>query len=229
MAHERTIWKGLAAGAVSGLAATWIMTQYQVGSQKLMQKLKQSRSAEEQPGGWQNQQQPDNAENPTVTVAKKITGAVGAQVPEDKKQLAGNVVHYGFGTAMGVFYGLLSEFVPATTTARGVVYGAGLWAAADELTLPAAGLAKWWPEYPLEVHANALAAHIVYAKSMDEIYRGVRRLLDLAVEPSVKLGKTDFRPPRVHPRAARPVVVRARRFGGEPLSERERKKTRRVG
>jgi hypothetical protein len=166
-AQSRELWNGLISGLIGGLAATFVMTQYQVNSTKLINRL---RHEQPQQGG---------SESTTAVVADKITEAIaGSRIPPERRNLAGNLVHYGFGTLMGATYGVLNEVLPATNAGRGLAYGAALWAAADEVALPATGLAKWWPEYPIHVHANALGAHLAYAATLDGLRRAVRSLLE---------------------------------------------------
>lgn len=204
--QPRELWKGLLSGLIGGLAATLVMTQYQVNSAKLINSLRQ-----EQP-------QQGAGESTTVAVADKITQAIaGSRVPPERRNLAGNLVHYGFGTLMGATYGVLHEVLPATSAGRGLAYGAALWAAADELALPASGLAKWWPEYPIHVHANALGAHLVYAATLDGIRRTVRSLLESQRKEEAE--SAHFRQPQgVSRKYGRVLVRRYSRFGakGEP-------------
>jgi hypothetical protein len=47
---------------------------------------------------------------------------LGRPLPEDKKPLAGTLVHDTFGAAMGALYGGLAEVVPAIT-GFGLTYG----------------------------------------------------------------------------------------------------------
>ena len=53
-------------GAIAGAAATWVMTQYQVNSKKLMQKVQ---GQQQQQSGGGEQQQQSGSQNPTVAVA----------------------------------------------------------------------------------------------------------------------------------------------------------------
>jgi uncharacterized membrane protein YagU involved in acid resistance len=185
---EQRIWKGLISGLAAGLIGTWVMTQYQVNSQAAIQKLRsrhQPAAAEEPPASpTEEQQEPQEApENPIVAVADRIARRVaGRALPADKKEVAGNLVHYGFGTLIGGLYGVLRELWPPAGAAHGVAYGAVVWASVDEALLPATGLAKWAPEYPAYVHANVLGAHLVYAVTLDSARRLFDPLLDRAVE-----------------------------------------------
>jgi putative membrane protein len=189
----RKPWKAMVSGIAAGLAATWVMTQYQVNSQKLISRI---RREPPQQGG----------ESTTVAVAKRVTRSFsGRELPPEWVPFAGNAVHYGFGASMGALYGILTEFLPAVSAGRGLAYGAAVWAMADEVALPAAGMAKWWPEYPTRVHANALAAHLVYASALDTVHRGLHSLLDLGQS-------------RGQHRLASPSTRRFSRFGLERKS-----------
>jgi uncharacterized membrane protein YagU involved in acid resistance len=230
--HGREAWKGLVSGLASGLAATWIMTEYQVNAPKLFAKIQsrgeQPREGESPQQSESQQQSPQTSEteNPTIKVADTIARKLAKrELPPDRRQTAGNLVHYAHGTLMGGLYGVLREVWPPVSAAHGVAYGAALWAAGDELALPALGLAKWAPEYPFKIHANALGAHLVYAFSLDSIYVGVRRLLDLAskrasskkasreIEEEIEI--TEFRPVRERSAFQAPVTRAKETFGKE--------------
>ena len=227
---DRRLGKALLSGLAGGLAATWVMTQYQVNSQKVIGKLQSrgNRQAEEEaaPSEPQPREEPESS---TVKMAGLIARKVaGKELPQGRKQLAGNLVHYAFGTLVGGVYGVLREVWPTSSAAHGVPYGAAVWAGVDEIALPAIGLAKWAPEYPFQVHANALGAHLVYALTLDGASRGVRHLLNQGsgkaelqeLDPRSKEWeetKTELRPSRMHPRAANPAS-----------SGPERKRTRRT-
>ena len=55
-------------------------------------------------------------------------------------------------------------------------FGATVWLAADDITLPAVGLAEWPTEYPLSTHAYALASHLVYGLTTEAVRRAVRSI-----------------------------------------------------
>jgi len=56
-------------------------------------------------------------------------------------------------------------------------FGAAVWAIADEGIVPAAGLSKSPTEYPLSIHAYALASHLVYGLTTELVRRTVRKAL----------------------------------------------------
>lgn len=116
-------------------------------------------------------------ENATVKVATAISEKVLSRpLPEDRKQQAGQAVHYGFGTLVGGLYGAVAEEAPVLAIAGGVPFGAALWLAADEVAVPALRLAPPPTHVPAKTHLSALGAHLVYGLVLEGVRRGVRAL-----------------------------------------------------
>jgi putative membrane protein len=162
---EPDIVKGIVAGLVAGLAATWV-------KDKVQTKISEIQSSGEQ--------QPSSSEEPsTVKAAEVVSEKVFQHELSDReKEKAGPAVDYSFGSAMGGLYGGLAEAVPEIRAGEGLAYGTGLWLVADEIGVPAAGLAKWPHKYPMSVHLNALAGHLVYGFTLEVVRRVFRRTLD---------------------------------------------------
>jgi uncharacterized membrane protein YagU involved in acid resistance len=97
-------------------------------------------------------------------------------VPEDYKPVAGELVHYAFGGAIGAIYGAAAAKTPDVTAWGGLPFGATVWLIADEMGVPLAGLSKAPTEYPLSKHASALAAHLVYGATTEAVRRLIVRL-----------------------------------------------------
>jgi putative membrane protein len=172
MSRAARIGKSVAIGAVSGLAASWVMNQYWAAEYKLKQKL-QPRDANTS----QQEQRQHEPENPTVEVAQAvIRTATGHNLPQEHKQQAGAAVHYAFGAGMGALYGLLAEVAPISRTGFGLAYAAALWLAADEILVPALKLSDPPDQYPLSKHLEGLGAHLVYGATTE----GLRRALQWA-------------------------------------------------
>jgi uncharacterized membrane protein YagU involved in acid resistance len=165
--RDAEIWKGTAAGALGGLVASWVMNELST----LMQK-----AASNGGNGRQQQQQPaeQEPEDPTQTTAEKISELAGIRLNKEQKQKAGTVVHYAFGAVMGAVYGAAAEVLPPVKSLAGLPYGAALFVAADEVTLPALGLAKPPTEYPLSRHLSGLGQHLVYGVTTEIVRRALR-------------------------------------------------------
>ena len=80
------------------------------------------------------------------------------------------------GAASGAIYGGVAELVPDVTAGAGMPFGAAVWLVADDITLPAVGLAKWPTEYPVSTHAYALASHLVYGLTTEAVRRAARSI-----------------------------------------------------
>jgi putative membrane protein len=165
MAH-RSLWKGLVAGALGGLAATYVMTQFQNGWSKLTSRNKPEET-------------PQSHEDPsTVKAADKLYVAIkGEHLPDDKKELYGNLFHYGTGALTGITYGILSEFSPLARKGFGTAFGSALFVTADEIAVPLAGLSKSFKEYPLKVHLHAWASHLVFGSALEASRLTTRKAL----------------------------------------------------
>ena len=76
--------------------------------------------------------------------------------------LAGELTHYAFGAVNGAIYGALAELYPWTTGGCGLLFGVGVFLAADESSMPALGLIPPpWSETPA-AQLEHLAAHLVF-------------------------------------------------------------------
>ena len=163
--RSRSVWRGAAAGVVGGLVASWVMTQFQSAMSKPSQKSQPQPSSE-------------SGDDATVKTANKISeSAAGHTLTSEEKKVAGPLVHYVFGSAMGAVYGALAEAAPVTTRGWGLPFGTALWFGADEVAVPALKLAKPPAEYPASTHASALAAHLVYGATTEGVRRAVRAIM----------------------------------------------------
>jgi len=183
--HENgNILKGVAAGLIGGLFASWTMNQFQAAWSRLTEGFEKSHGAQSmQPGeGGDPDQTPnqnkEDQDDATVKTAKAISEHVfGHTLKESEKHAAGAAVHYAFGTATGGLYGALAELAPEVTTGAGIPFGAVFWAVADETAVPLLGLSKGPTEYPISTHVYALASHLVYGVTTEATRRVVRDIL----------------------------------------------------
>jgi uncharacterized membrane protein YagU involved in acid resistance len=183
-AKRPSVLRGIITGATAGIAATLIMDQFlkltsagQKAVEKQM-KLAQGEStweiAHEQA---QQEQQAAQQEGSTEIVARKIASAAGKTLDKEKKKTAGQVVHYTFGTLMGIVYGVSAEFIPEVSTGAGTAFGTILFLGADELAVPAFQLSPAPTETPAKDHLQHWAAHVVYGGSLELVRSLVRRFI----------------------------------------------------
>lgn len=182
------VFRGMAAGMLAGLAASWVMNEFQ--------QLRPQRQPEPRPEGGRPRREPqqeahqrepqqedhgqssEEEEDATVKTARKISQRVlHRDLSECEKQIAGPAVHYAYGSLVGAVYGGLSELLPITSAGLGLPFGAALWLLGDEVAVPALGLGKSPTEYPPEVHADALSSHLMYGLTTDVVRRFLRHVV----------------------------------------------------
>jgi putative membrane protein len=184
-------WKGCAAGLAGGLAATLVMTGFQTAWNAATKEKtsnggrSDSRRAEDsgkngQEMGQQSQPRAES-ENPTEKVASKVVGIAGTELSPDGKKTGGTVVHYAFGTLMGAVYGTALEFAPREYRRKalgsGLLLGTALFAAADEVALPALHLTEGPTEIPASMHVYGLVSHLVYGATTGLLTRTLRKVM----------------------------------------------------
>jgi uncharacterized membrane protein YagU involved in acid resistance len=168
---NRNAWKGLVAGVVGGVVASWTMDRLQYwwlsfggGDERELQQAPSEEGNREEPA--------------TVKTASAISeGVFGHSLTAREKEIAGPIVHYAVGTTAGAVYGLAAEYEPDVTTLAGIPFGAAFWMVVDEGALSLLGLAKGPTAYPISTHAYALASHLVFGLSAEVVRSIVRRAL----------------------------------------------------
>jgi len=184
-AHQPSVLRGIITGATAGIAATLIMDQFfklTSAGQKAVEKQRKLAQGE---SPWeiaheqvQQQQQAAEQEDSTEIVARKIARATGKTLDKEQKKTAGRVVHYAFGTLMGIVYGVSAELIPEATTGAGTAFGTLLYLSADEVAVPALQLSPA-PTLgaPATDRLQHWAAHVVYGGSLELVRSLLRRFI----------------------------------------------------
>lgn len=165
--REKDVFKGIIAGAVGGLVAAFVMTQYQALTEKLSET-----AGEKKPKG--RKETPAN-----VKAAMMVSENVfGHKLTKAEKDPAGEAMHYVMGGVSGAIYGATAELTGSTATiGAGLPFGSAVWAVADDVVVPALGLSKSPTAYPLSTHAYALTSHWVYGLTTEIVRKAVRKML----------------------------------------------------
>ena len=172
-------WQGLVAGAVGGFVAAWAMEQFQARfSQVTDDRLDEAQRRSGHAPTWSGRshdQVSGEARPATVRTADAAAEAtIGRRLDPSEQDAAGPLMHYGFGTAVGAVYGALAETRPELTRLAGVPFGLGVWASADEIGVPAAGLSRPPWERPLRAHTYSMLSHAVYGLTTEAVRKMVR-------------------------------------------------------
>jgi putative membrane protein len=147
------LWTEIAAGTLGGLAGAFVMGLAGAGLSKIL--------------GSKTQGGPQDA---TVLAAQRL---LGRELRADQKPMAAQVVHYGFGAAMGALYGAASAAARPARAGAGMGFGAALYFGAHALAVPRLGLAESPLDTPLVDEAAEFAAHLVYGAVTEGVRRAV--------------------------------------------------------
>jgi uncharacterized membrane protein YagU involved in acid resistance len=175
-------WQGLVAGAVGGFVASWAMERCQARlSQAAGDGLDAAQRRSGRPARWSARTQDQASRQPrpaTIQTAELAAVATaGRRLSPSEQDVAGPLMHYGFGIAVGAVYGALAETRPELTRFGGVPFGLGVWASADEVTVPALGLSAAPWDRPLRAHSYSMLSHAVYGLTTEAVRKVVRSRL----------------------------------------------------
>jgi uncharacterized membrane protein YagU involved in acid resistance len=107
---------------------------------------------------------------PSETAVEAIARAIGAPQPSpETREKLGSLFHFAFGAAAGTIYGALAARHPVVTAGHGTLYGTAVLALADEIGVPALGLAPGPTETPLHAHAYAWVGHLGYGVALETV------------------------------------------------------------
>ncbi|HWR16772.1 MAG TPA: DUF1440 domain-containing protein [Terriglobales bacterium] len=173
--EARNISKGIVTGIVGGLVASWMMDQFQAVESRVQQAWQKSAHREQKPDSAYSEPDSDNA---TMKVADRLANLVANRhLTKEQKKKAGPIVHYAYGALIGGLYGGISEVFPLARLGAGTGYATAAWLFGDEIAVPKLGLSKPPEEFPLSVHANALASHLVYGVTTHAVHKGLRAVI----------------------------------------------------
>ena len=151
-------------GAAAGLSAAFVMNCFQMLWGKASDTISGSDKEQDDPG------QPATVKA-VDTLERTATGKSPSQ---DGLQVAGNLLHYGFGVLIGAAYGMASSSSPNMRAGNGTLYGGLVWLVADEALVPAAGLSPPATQVSASTHIYALVSHLVFGAALDASLRVIR-------------------------------------------------------
>lgn len=173
--HNGHLARGIVAGIVGGLVASWVMNEFMENLGPQLTKAVQGDEARIEPQA-QEGEKPDDATMKTAdAVVSAVTG--GRHLSHEEKEKGGPIVHYAFGALMGAVYGAVAEELPLTTIGFGTGFGAALFTGADMIAVPALHLSGSSEDSPVSSLATPFVAHLVYGTTTETVRRVVRALL----------------------------------------------------
>lgn len=158
-----SLGKEVLAGAIAGLAGSLVLKAFIVAA-------RHAHGDTSSPSFDQS--------GPSHQVAElAFRGVSGRSLTPSERVVGGEVVHYTFGAVVGAIYGGLAEYQPWVLSGYGLLFGVGVFVAADETSMPALGLTnKPWEE-TAAAQAEHLLAHLAFGVATEAARRPIRRLL----------------------------------------------------
>ena len=148
----RNLLKGALAGLIGGLIAT------------------AAKSAAEKMYAPRTHGEPE----PPAVLAEKL-GADHAETAGKKAAEEG--IHWGFGIAAGIAYGVIAELYPEATAKQGGTFGVTLMGVTHEGLLPMMGLSAPPEEQEGRERRSELVTHVVYGVVCETVRSVVRKAL----------------------------------------------------
>ena len=179
MAH---VIRGMAAGLLAGCAASWVMNAFSA-AEPIHPMPRQNRAKRGDKAGNGRAEElarhhEEGGEDSTVKTAVAVSRNIFEhELSPDEKKIAGPAVHYAYGSLVGAMYGGVAELVPTVAAGLGMPFGIALWLIGDEIAVPALGLGKGPTEAPIDAHADALAAHLMYGVTIDVTRRILKHII----------------------------------------------------
>lgn len=103
----------------------------------------------------------EQAPAPALMGKRLVKGLFGIELAPTRARLVNNVMHWGYGIANGVQYGIVAQSLKTPRIRYGLAFGATVWAG-DYVILPAAKLYQPIWRYDRKTLADDLSAHLVY-------------------------------------------------------------------
>jgi len=166
---------GLIVGAISGLAGTVIMTQFQ----NIWNKI--SEDMQKPTGEHDAKHEEEQKEDSTMKAAGKISEEIGRPLSRKERKKVGPWVHYAFGTSVGAVFGVAREMQPGSVRAMnpvfvGAAYGTAVFLAAHEVAVPALKLSSNPLKEPIQDQITEFVSHLIYGIGTTLTYEGLKRL-----------------------------------------------------
>lgn len=176
MSKQKCMVKGLVAGAIGGLVASWVMNVFMESAGPKVQEIASHLDGSDQKQQASSSQRDDQPkEDATMKTADAVVSTVtgGRHLSFEGKQKGGPVVHYAFGGLMGALYGVATEYSDLAKSGFGTAFASMLFAGADLWAVPALHLSGSTGDAPVNSLASPFGAHMVYGVTTE----GVRRLI----------------------------------------------------
>jgi len=175
---QHSITRGMLAGALGGLIASWAMNQFIAALGAVQQAAEATPNPQgevqdhtESQAGSRNDEEPEDS---TMKVADGVAWLVtGQHLSREAKEIGGPIVHYAFGALTGALYGAMAEVCPPVTAGVGTAFGTAVFVGADEVMVSGLISRQFPTEVPAASHLKYWSAHLVYGAATELVRRAL--------------------------------------------------------
>lgn len=169
--------KGLFAGLGGGMVGLAVMNRFMARTAEPVQRRQEEHPRQHHDvsvTGWH----PREGENATAALAKNVyRSRTGRDLPAERAEKAGMMVHTGYGLLTAVGYGMVRGRRRGADLKGGALFGAGLWLLGDEIAVPLLGLSQGPKAHSPALLVQTLAAHIAFGVAVAATAQTLRRVL----------------------------------------------------
>ena len=160
-------------GVVAGLAASWVKALTEPPLQAVAERILPPSAAQKQEVGADPSGRPENMP-PAVLVGRASVALGHRDLTARQRVRAQQVIHYGFGAALGSAYLAAASRWAAVPRGRGVLAGLAMYAGTHGSLLPALGVQR--PPWRLAPAAVAWesTSHAVFGTALEAMRRVLR-------------------------------------------------------
>ena len=135
-------------GAIAGFVGTLPMTLFMLSTQRFLPKGQRY-------------------DLPPEIITKDITERVHIRQHMNKAQMlaATTASHFGYGTGMGMLYGILARRLPFNSALKGILFSLVIWAVSYQMVLPVIGIKESAQSETTRRNLMMIGAHIVWGAS----------------------------------------------------------------
>ena len=155
MLKKPTFVGAIKLGLAAGLVGTTAMTA-------LQEVMAHRRRARVPAGPVMPESDPwSHAPAPAQLAKRVMEDVTGREIAPDRIPVYTNVMHWGYGIAMGATYGLAQRWLRSHAAVQGPLFGLSVWATSYATLVPL-GLYKWPWQYRAGAIAKDVSYHLLY-------------------------------------------------------------------
>jgi hypothetical protein len=179
LGEKKTNGGGPVAALARGLGAGVIGTTGMTALQELSILVRKARSNGSPPKKEGDSDPWSHAPAPAQVAKRMLETVFHKEVHADRIKLLTNLTHWGYGTGLGVMYGLVQRWLPfeRSPLVRGPLYGTGAWAMSYATLVPMGLYEPPW-HYPAKTIAKDLSYHLVFGAGCAAGYRLLSRRVE---------------------------------------------------